>query len=185
MWHNKCTGQESVAQALQLVHRLTALLEQAQQQGSDFCIAQCGYQLVTCSRAYGMWASGIQGIQKMFSVGGSLEGEGLLPPSKFLGWLQQATQAHTRCQAVLPLQWTEELKQRRQESMGFKAWLQRQQLQGDLWQQAEPQQAQAEAGAAPGKYLLPSGDSNLCSGCGEIHPHLQLCGGCKQARYCR
>jgi len=37
----------------QLVRQLKDLFQEAQQQGSDFFVAVCGYRLAACSKAYG------------------------------------------------------------------------------------------------------------------------------------
>ena len=112
--------------------------------------------------------------------------EVVIPPSGFLGWLKDAREAHARCQALLPLLWTVELKYSKKEVLVCKGWLQRQQQQhGDRWGNLHldsKAQAQLDVLCEPDADL---GVSIRCSGCGKLHPHVQLCSGCKQARYCR
>ena len=118
----------------QSVRNLRGLLERAQQQGSDFTVAHCGYRLAAFSAKYGAWAYSCQHIalqQKQDPE--SLSGTAYARPSAFLGWLHQAKQAHARCMALLPLQWTLELTRRVKEAAVCKPWLQLQQREGDRW----------------------------------------------------
>ncbi|GAB4820525.1 hypothetical protein N2152v2_007571 [Parachlorella kessleri] len=118
-----------------------ALLERAQQQGSDFVVGYCGYELAAWSADYEWYARRVAPGQTCGSMAGSVAAEVVAPPSAFLGWLKQARQAHARCQAVLPGQWLAGLKARQEAALACKPWLQRQQQQGDRWQ--PPNQAEA------------------------------------------
>ena len=175
----------------QTIRSLSELLEQAQQQGSDFTVALCGYQLASMYADYGTMAH--KKIKKPAAeTQGSSEGlhahDGVLPPSAFLGWLRQARQAHAHCRATLPKQWTVGLERRQQAPLAWKPWLQRLQREGDRWQPPSGQQVnQVDAATLAGlaKMLADPSAKNRCTSCGSPSPHLRRCGACKQAWYCR
>ncbi len=172
------------------VNKLTevrALLERAQQQGSDFVVGYCGYELAAWSADYEWYARRVAPGQTCGSMAGSVAAEVVAPPSAFLGWLKQARQAHARCQAVLPGQWLAGLKARQEAALACKPWLQRQQQQGDRWQppnQAEARRIRAQE-ARQAKAAADRSERGRCTSCGTPAAHLRLCGGCKQVQYCR
>ncbi|GAB4820575.1 hypothetical protein N2152v2_007621 [Parachlorella kessleri] len=110
------------------------LFERAQQQGSDFVVGYCGYDLAAMSADYAWYAWRVTPGQAWGSSAAFEAMEVVVPPSAFLAWLKQARQALMRCQAVLPGQWLAGLKVRQQAALAWKPWLQRQQQLGDRWQ---------------------------------------------------
>ena len=164
-------------QAPRFAHALTELLKQAQQKGSDFFVAQCGYQLAACTDMYAMWGYFCQQAGSQLSASQKSQ---VAAPSTFLGWLQQAKQAHARCCAVLPVQWTVGLKRMQKTALILKPSLQQQQKEGDCWQPST-----LDLVLSVMKESRSQGPTNICSGCGGAQAHLKVCGGCKQAQYCR
>ncbi|GAB4820573.1 hypothetical protein N2152v2_007619 [Parachlorella kessleri] len=172
----------------QSVRNLIDLLRRAQQQGSDNTVAHCGYKLAAFSAKYGAWAYRCQqfALQQKKDPE-SLGGSAFARPSAFLGWLQQAKQAHARCNELLPLQWTLELMRREKQAAVCKPWLQLQQKEGDCWQQegSEPNpDPEADAYMERRRTARNLATVFQCSGCGMPHSHLQTCADCKRAQYC-
>lgn len=143
------------------VELLERALRLAEQQGSDFFAAACGYSLVTT-------AVFEDDTQQAFR------------PSVVLGWLQRAGAAHRRCKGVLPSAWT--LPLMRHEFLGVEPWLLELQQQGDRW---HPRSLASMQGNFAAGYLNPNGVGNVCTGCGRVMVQLRTCGGCKEAKYCR
>ncbi|GAB4820569.1 hypothetical protein N2152v2_007615 [Parachlorella kessleri] len=135
-----------------IVSRMTQLLERAQQQGRDYVVAGCGYQLAGISYPYG----------KHFARHGHVA-ESMHPPSAFLGWLQQEGQAHARCRAVLPKQWMGLLKGMQASALAQKPTLERQREQGDRWQERTFIEA-SEAAAGLLKPGVPEGSLATAQG---------------------
>ena len=154
---------------------LRAGFDVAQEQGSDYFRAVCGYRMAS---EVERWTAE-SNVQR-----------GLPPPSAVLGWLQQAEAAHRRCKALLPKQWIIEVDNVKALAAPTKAWLQHLQQQGDLWRLLAPA-AKLGLDAADKKYQVDSkedfsGNNKLkCSGCGKCAPQLRVCGACREAQYCR
>ena len=155
---------------------LRAALGVAQQQGSDFYMAACGYAVATTMATDIITYGTDSAVQP-----------GTPPPSAVLGWLHEAEAAHRRCRALLPKAWFSGLGVLKAMAATTTPWLQRLR-QGDCWRHSTPavQRELEEAlqdfrdsnkGPAPTKLI--------CSGCGTSAPQLRVCGACRKAQYCR
>lgn len=153
---------------------LRAVMGAAEQQGSDFAVALCGYQLA--SLAYQcVQCEGPAGMQ------------GACAPSDVLGWVREAKEARRRCEALLPQQWTNELAFRYKVLKEVTCWLKQLQQAGDRWQPVDAVAGQARAEAIQSNIdqaLSFSAAGLKCSGCGTSSPHLKRCAACRLTQYC-
>lgn len=153
---------------------MRSALHIAEQHGSDFWVANCGYMLATASAD---WA-------------GSAEPWALeeCPPSLLLRYLQQAREAHARCMALLPRQWTVVLQRRKETAWQYKPWLEQLVARGDRLEAQDPdaEAAAAARGLELARKTLEQPAARLaCCGCGVPAVHLRYCAGCKKSAYCR
>lgn len=146
----------------------------AEDQGSNFYVACCGYQLVDVVGALAAKYPAVQHVN---------------PPSVVLNWLQQAEAAHRRCKGVLPKQYTFQLDSLKGLASPLKPWLMQLQQEGDhsRWRSPPPEivdnidnthadflRELRESRAAPFE----------CDACGAVVGQLRKCGSCKETQYC-
>lgn len=150
-------------------------LRAAEEQGSNYYVAYCGYRLADAA---------------LLSLFASRAPEDLedYPPSALLAWLQQAEAAHRKCKGLLPHKWTVDLDMQKALALPAKPWLQRLQQEGDRWRPPLPEM---EAGfiEVASQRLDAVRESPFCElecdGCGRTAAQLRKCGSCKEAQYCR
>lgn len=147
-------------------------LHVAEEQGSDYYVATCGYRLA----GVGYETSDAPALLQDY------------PPSAALGWLEQAQAAHKRCKGVLPKQWTSVLDSHRAVALPMKPWLQQLQQEGDCWRRPPPgldcKLSELRIKQMMDRRYTPHSALG-CDGCGKYSVQLRRCGSGKETQYCR
>ena len=158
------------SRAANLYPAYISALRMADGQGSDYYMADFGYDLAT-------------------EVAQTSDQAVLLdPPSTVLLWLQQGEAAHRRAKSVLPKSWIHSLAGKKMLTSPIKPWLQQLQREGDRWRPPPRELGfelyQLTMGKLHELMESPSADL-LCEGCSKTAAQLRRCAGCKEVQYCR
>ena len=148
---------------------MRGVLRAAEERGSDFYMAHCGFCLAVEAPTATARVGDLATLQD--------------PPSTFLLWLQQGEAAHRRCKSVLPKRWTHPLTHSKRMALPIKSWLQQLQREGDRWRLP-----QLELVLEMLQYPMaqePQVVALTCHGCGKPAAQLHRCSGCKEVQYCR